>query len=206
MYLKGTRLYSGLFLICVCTIGSRYIAVEYNTILNKNTKGRKPKLCSDYELTKDTPYLTLTGELWGAFSGFFREKLLRDIENILLCRDSDTLRKPKKSSSTGRVALKYFNRIFFSVHNIRCRSYHNLVYDRTMISNRQVLTIWYELVIYILNLGIWNFVYVFGMNPPDVLVGYVHRRRKSDLGRLYISRASTHASLRIFFNNKGMFI
>ena len=31
----------------------------------------------------------------------------------LLCRDSDTLRKPKKSSSTGRVALKYFNRFFF---------------------------------------------------------------------------------------------
>ena len=30
-----------------------------------------------------------------------------------LCRDSDTLRKPKKSSSTGRVALKYFNRINF---------------------------------------------------------------------------------------------
>ena len=29
----------------------------------------------------------------------------------LLCRDSDTLRKPKKSSSTGQVALKYFNRI-----------------------------------------------------------------------------------------------
>ena len=40
----------------------------------------------------------------------------------LLCRDSDTLRKPKKSSSTGRVALKCFNRFFFSVHNIRCRS------------------------------------------------------------------------------------
>ena len=124
----------------------------------------------------------------------------------LLCRDSDTLREPKKSSSTCQVTLKYFNRIFFWVHNIRCRSYHNLVYDRTVVSNRQVLTIWYELVIYILNLGIWNFVYMFGMNPPDVLVGYVHRRRKSDLGRLYISRASTHASLRIFFNNKGMFI
>ena len=88
MYLKGTRLYFGLFLICVCTIGSRYIAVEYNTILNKNTKGRKPKLCSDYELTKDTPYLTLTGELWGAFSGFFREELPRDIENILYCGES----------------------------------------------------------------------------------------------------------------------
>ena len=28
-----------------------------------------------------------------------------------LCRDSVTLRKPKKTSSTGRVALKYINRI-----------------------------------------------------------------------------------------------
>ena len=27
-----------------------------------------------------------------------------------MCRDSDTLRKHIKSSSTGRVALKYFNR------------------------------------------------------------------------------------------------
>ena len=31
----------------------------------------------------------------------------------LLCRDSDTLRRPKKSSSTGQVALRYFNRFFF---------------------------------------------------------------------------------------------
>ena len=54
----------------------------------------------------------------------------------LLCRDSDTLRKPQKSSSTGQVALRYFNRIFFSVHNIRCRSKHNIVYDRTVILNR----------------------------------------------------------------------
>ena len=44
---------------------------------------------------------------------------------------------------------------------------------------------------------------MFGMNPSDVLVGYVHRRRKSDLGCLYISRASTHASLRIFLITKA---
>ena len=44
---------------------------------------------------------------------------------------------------------------------------------------------------------------MFGMNPSDVLVGYVHRRRKSDLGRLYISTASTHASLRIFLITKA---
>ena len=55
---------------------------------------------------------------------------------FLLCRDSDTLRRPKKSSSTGQVALRYFNRFLFSVHNIRCRSKHNIVYDRTVILNR----------------------------------------------------------------------
>ena len=43
-------------------------------------------------------------------------------------------------------------------------------------------------------------------SPPDVLVGYVHRRRKSDLGRLSISRASTHASLRIFSITKACLI
>ena len=32
---------------------------------------------------------------------------------LSLCRDSDTLRRPKKSSSTGQVALRYFNRFFF---------------------------------------------------------------------------------------------
>ena len=44
---------------------------------------------------------------------------------------------------------------------------------------------------------------MFGMNPPDVLVGYVHHRRKSDLGRLYISRVSTHALLRILSITKA---
>ena len=44
---------------------------------------------------------------------------------------------------------------------------------------------------------------MFGMNPHDVLVGYVHHRRKSDLGRLYISKASTHASPRILSITKA---
>ena len=50
---------------------------------------------------------------------------------------------------------------------------------------------------------VYEILCMFGMNTSDVLVGYVHRRRKSDLGRLYISRASTHASLRIFLITKA---
>ena len=42
---------------------------------------------------------------------------------------------------------------------------------------------------------------MFGMNHPDVWWDMF--RRKSDLGRLYISRASTHASLRIFLITKA---
>ena len=56
----------------------RYIAVEYDGILNTNTKGRNVRLCSDYELTKDGPYLVLTGELWGDFSEFFGENISQD--------------------------------------------------------------------------------------------------------------------------------
>ena len=40
-------------------------------------KERKPKLYSDYELRKETPYLTLMGELWGVFSDFFGEIISR---------------------------------------------------------------------------------------------------------------------------------
>ena len=43
------------------------------------------------------------------------------------------------------------------------------------------------------------------MNQPDVLVGYVHRMRKWDLGRLY--KQGFYACVtEDFFNNKGMFI
>ena len=42
--------------------------------MEHNTKGRKLKLRTDYELTKYTPYFALTGEVWGIFSVYFREK------------------------------------------------------------------------------------------------------------------------------------
>ena len=48
------------------TRDSRYIAVKYDTILSI-IWGRKLKLGSEYELTKDTPYLALTDELWASF-------------------------------------------------------------------------------------------------------------------------------------------
>ena len=39
-----------------------------NDKLMSNSKQR-----SLFELTKDTPYLALTGELWGVFSEYFEE-------------------------------------------------------------------------------------------------------------------------------------
>ena len=48
-----------------------------------NRRGRKLKLGSDYELMKNTPYLTPMGELQGVSSEFFGEKLPRDIESAL---------------------------------------------------------------------------------------------------------------------------
>ena len=44
---------------------------------------RKLKLCSDYELTKDTAYLSLTGEVWDVFCEIFRENLPWDIKTAL---------------------------------------------------------------------------------------------------------------------------
>ena len=44
---------------------------------------RKPKLCSDHELTKDTSYLALTGEQWGVFYEFFGKKIPRYIGSTM---------------------------------------------------------------------------------------------------------------------------
>ena len=38
-------------------------------------KGGDLKLCFNYELTKDIPYLNLAGELWVIFSEFLGEKM-----------------------------------------------------------------------------------------------------------------------------------
>ena len=39
---------------------------------------KKAKLWSDYDSTKDTPWLALTGGPWGAFSEFFGEQIPQD--------------------------------------------------------------------------------------------------------------------------------
>ena len=56
--------------------------------IEHNIKWSKPKLWSNYEPTRDTPYLALTGEPWGVFSVFFGEKIPRDIGSTLY---NDTL-------------------------------------------------------------------------------------------------------------------
>ena len=52
--------------------------------------GKEAKLRSDYEPTVDTPWLALTGELWGAFSEFFGEQILQESAITL---HNDSLRK-----------------------------------------------------------------------------------------------------------------
>ena len=49
---------------------------------------RNEKLCSYYELTKDTPYLALKGELWDVLSGFFGENKPQDIESALFLKNN----------------------------------------------------------------------------------------------------------------------
>ena len=46
--------------------------------IEHNTEGRKLKLCSDFELTKDTQYLVFMGELCGVFCEFFVQKIPRE--------------------------------------------------------------------------------------------------------------------------------
>ena len=67
------------------TTDSWYITFEYNSIYN-NMTGRKLKLCSHYELTKDTSYLALTSDRWLNESSFVRffEKIYCEIECTVL--------------------------------------------------------------------------------------------------------------------------
>ena len=45
--------------------------------------GRKLKLYSDHDITKDTPYLTRKAEVWGVFSDCHREEAPKDNESAL---------------------------------------------------------------------------------------------------------------------------
>ena len=84
MYLKGTRLYSGQFLTFVCTIGSRYIAVEYNTILNKIRKEESQSY--DRIMNKQKkPIPRPDGRAMGRLFWVLREKVPRNFDNILYC-------------------------------------------------------------------------------------------------------------------------
>ena len=58
------------------TMDSRYVADEYNTVLNTIRK-KKAKTLFRLWTHKDTPYLALTGELWGIICEFFRGKIYR---------------------------------------------------------------------------------------------------------------------------------
>ena len=49
------------------------------------------KLRSCFALANDAPYLALTGELWGVFREFFKEKWLRYIESALYMNLGDEL-------------------------------------------------------------------------------------------------------------------
>ena len=41
------------------------------------------KICLDYNLTKETPYLAFPGTLWVALSGLFGVKIPQDIDSVL---------------------------------------------------------------------------------------------------------------------------
>ena len=56
--------------------------IEHNT-KERTSKRRTSKFCSEYELRKDTPYLTLTGELWASFLGSLGKKIPLDMDSSL---------------------------------------------------------------------------------------------------------------------------
>ena len=58
----------------VYTLDSRYIAVIYNTVIYTEQQFTMIQLPPDFAFTNDTPYLALTGELWGVF-----REILKDI-------------------------------------------------------------------------------------------------------------------------------
>ena len=57
-----------------CGVKYRCSAMPSVNVAEHNARGRMLKLCSDCELTINTPYLPFMGELWGIFSEFFWER------------------------------------------------------------------------------------------------------------------------------------
>ena len=64
------------------TLDSRYIADIYNTIWHRASV-TTIQLWPDFAFTNETPYLVLTGELWGVFRNMFKEIRPRYIESAL---------------------------------------------------------------------------------------------------------------------------
>ena len=54
-----------------------------DVIMVHNTSKTKGERWSYSKITKITPYLALTSELWGVFCGFFKETRQRNIESVL---------------------------------------------------------------------------------------------------------------------------
>ena len=54
-----------------CTVDCRYNAVKYNKIIAYIIAGTEAEYQSEAESTKDSPYLTVTGELWDIFCEYF---------------------------------------------------------------------------------------------------------------------------------------
>ena len=57
-----------------CIVESRYVAVRYSTILHAcNSTLTTAEYRSDFELTKCTPYLALTGQLWRVYREYCQQ-------------------------------------------------------------------------------------------------------------------------------------
>ena len=58
-------------------VGCSYNAVQYKHDIAHITSVTEAQYKSEFKLAKDTPYLGLTGELWGVFCEDFGENWLR---------------------------------------------------------------------------------------------------------------------------------
>ena len=67
-----------------CTVRCLYDVVKYNMILD-NSAVAEVEFKSEYEPTRDSPYLTLTGELWGALCEYFGENWPRYNGTTVIC-------------------------------------------------------------------------------------------------------------------------
>ena len=60
---------------CHMVISQYTVRCSYNTAYAYGTAVTKAEHKSEVTITKDTPYLTLTGDLWGVYCEHIRENL-----------------------------------------------------------------------------------------------------------------------------------